>query len=556
MAGEIKRIAVQGRTFWTSLSAGRRAVLVFGLLSTIGAVMYFSLRDSVSTFSMLYSGLLPDDVDAMEGELRKAGIQCERSPDGTALRVPAQKLSEARILLASGGYPKKGGVGFEVFDKQGFGASGFVEQMNYRRALQGELERTIAGLGVVDSARVHIVVPERTLYRDNDSQASASVMVKLLPGRSLTPSQTKGIVNLVAFSVPGLTGEKVSLVDSTGRVLSDSVNEEGLDEQRDFEEALGRKVRTILERAVGDGHAEVQVTAEMDYTKESTTEELFDPEGAVVRSEQRTVESAGGAAPVTGGLAGARANLPGAPAPTPGAAADTGGNGRSSETRNYEISKRTHLRQGSRPKLKRIYVAILVDGVPDPNAKSKKNIPIVPRPEAELAKLAALAKQTVGYDESRGDKLEIQSAALSVPEQPLAETAKPEEEWPKWLTSPKYLLLLKGAGLFLALLAAMGTVVVLVRSIRLRQEETVLLPGPRQVRELEAQMGSEQFPSLPEPQQQLLSTPPSMSLPAPPPAPPKPRDLAIAAAKRDTTRTARVISSWLTEQGNIGGATR
>lgn len=559
MADEVKKLVVSGQTFWSGLSPGRRGVLVMAAIATLGVVLFTSLRDATETYDVLYTNLTPDDSDLVQDSLKKSGIPFRADRGGAILRVPADRVSETRISLASSGVPRGGsGVGFEIFDKQSWGTTGFVEQMNYRRALQGELERTIRGLGAIEGARVHIAIPEHNLFRDQSSTPSASVAVRLFRGRKLSSAQVKGIVNLVAFSVPGLAPEHVSVVDDTGRPVSDSESGSGsMDAQKEMEGMLAGRVVDILERVVGPGHVDVQVTADMDFTKETTTQELYDKDKTVVRSEQRTEDWTGGSGPTAGGVAGARGNLPGAPGPTSGT---TGSNaGKVTETRNYEISKTVHQKQEGSPRVNRLYLAILVDGVPDPKFKPSKKVKeatIIARTDAELAPLAALAKQVVGFDDARGDKLEIHSSTFVTPAMNPLDTV--DEEWPAWVRSKRNQLLAKGIGLIMAILAGFAALVVLIRSIRIRRGDDSLVYSsyPKPVRDVEAEMMARELPE-PAP----LPTPmpmPSLSEaePPPPPPPPKPRELAAQAAKEDLVRTVRVISNWLTEVGATPGRGR
>jgi flagellar M-ring protein FliF len=560
VAEDVKKLVASGQTFWSGLSPARKSVMALAAVVTIGVVLFTSLRDASETYDVLFTNLTPDDSDRIQEDLKKSGIPFRADRGGALIRVPAERVSETRIALASSGYPRGGsGVGFEVFDKQSWGTTGFVEQMNYRRALQGELERTIRGLGAIEGARVHIAIPEHSLFRDQSSTPSASVAVRLFRGRKLSSAQVRGIVNLVAFSVPGLAPEHVSVVDDTGRPVSDTESGAGsIDAQKEMEGMLAGRVVDILERVVGPGHADVQVTADLDFTKETTTQELYDKDKTVVRSEQRTEDWTGGSGPTAAGVAGARGNLPGAPAVSSGTSGSN--NGKITETRNYEISKTIHQKQEGSPRINRLYVAILVDGIRDPSFKPTKKVkeaPVIARTEAELAPLAALAKQVVGFDEARGDKLEIHSSTFVTPAMNPLDTV--EEEWPAWARSKRNQLLAKGIGLIVAIVAGFAALVVLIRSVRLRRgDDSVLLSSfPKPVRDVEAEMMAREMPEpAPLPMPMPIPALAEPSAPPPPPPPPKPRELAAEAAKKDLVRTVRVISNWLTEVGATPGRGR
>lgn len=553
MAGDVKKLMTQGRTFWTSLSPMQKAILVVGVLAAAGVTVFMSLRGSMDTFTPLYTGQSPDDTAQMEIALQSAGIPYTRQGD-TGLRVPPEKLADARMIIAAAGINHKGGAGWEIFDKQRFGTSGFVEQANYIRVQQGELERSLVGTSGVKSARVHIAMPERGLFRDSQTAPSASVQLKLAPGRILSPVQVRGMVNFVAFSVPGLQPERVSIVDDSGRSLSEQVSGNGagpmMDVQHGMEEGLSSRVRTIIERSVGEGNVEVQVSLDVDFTRETTTQELFDKDGAVLRNEQRTQEASSVTGPTSSGVAGAAGNLPGAPAATPGSA--SGSNGVISESKNWEISKTMRQVQGGQPRIKKQHVAILINGVPDPAVKPVKGkpTPMIPRTDAQLAALSALAKQAIGFDDARGDKMEIKSAVFA--EAPVGTVAdEPVDEWPSWMRSPKNQLLMKAGGLLFVILAGFAAIVVLVRSVRLRRSspELILPELPRHAREIEAHLSDPNSMANMMAQAQanmMPPPPPQLQLPSVPEAA-KPRDLALAAAKKDVGRTVRVLSNWLTE---------
>ena len=572
---DLTTILSQVKAFWTGLSLRNRLVLIGAVAACSGAVLYLSSRPTPVKYDILFTGLSPEDSETVQGELKKSNVPYQLDMGGATVKIPGDKVSEMRIALASSGHVQRSTVGFEIFDKQSFGTTGFVEQMNYRRALQGELERTIRGLGIIEAARVHIAIPERSLFKERDEIPSASVVVRMFKGRALSASQIRGIVNLVSYSVPGLLAERVSLVDDAGRVLSESESESSMDKQHELETTLARRVRAMLERVVGEGHAEVQVTADMDFTKVTTTEEIYDRDKAVLRSEQHSEDWTGGAAGSAGGVAGVRGNLPGTPTPgapgalppgtpTPATPAADARSGKVSETRNYEVSKTVQLSQGALPRIRRLHVAILVDGVPDPSFKPQAPediAPVIPRTEAERVQLGDLAKQAVGFDDVRGDKLEIKSAPFVFPYLP--PTKVPESPWPPWMQRPRNQLLLKIAGGALAMLLTFFALVILVRSFRLRKQEDSLIVSsfPRQIRDVEAElanggsdfsMGQPLFasagsglPPMDSGGMSSLSMPGMPELPPMPPMPLKPRDKAADAAKRDVAKAVRVISSWL-----------
>jgi len=300
---DLKKALLQARDLWRKLKPAQRLGLIAALVATVGTVAFVSLRGSTESYSLLYAGLAPEEAGRIVEQLKADKVVYRLTNAGTGIEVPEAKVHEVRLSLAQKGLPKGGGIGFELFDKQSFGTTSFVEQMNYRRALQGELARTVMSLDEVETARVHLALPERSLYKQNEEPASASVALKLKPGRKLLPGQVRGIVHIVSGSVEGLAPERVTVVDESGNVLSEANDAAGnLDSQQSLEKSLERRVREVVERLVGPGHVAVVITAEMDYAKTDRTEEQFDKDGAL-RSEARTEErSGGGALDATGGI--------------------------------------------------------------------------------------------------------------------------------------------------------------------------------------------------------------------------------------------------------------
>src|SRR6266568_566126 len=243
---ELKKALAQGVALWKKLPPRRRLVLVGALLATLAGVAFVSLRGSVEAYATLFAGLSPEDAGQVIETLKADKVPFRIGNAGTAIEVPEARVHEVRLTLAQKGMPHGGGVGFELFDKQSFGTTSFVEQMNYQRALQGELARTIMSLDEVEAARVHLAMPEKSLYRAAAEPASASVALKLRPGRQLGTPQVRGIVHLVAASVEGLAPERVTVLDERGNVLSSADDAAGsLDAQQAFERSLERRVREV-----------------------------------------------------------------------------------------------------------------------------------------------------------------------------------------------------------------------------------------------------------------------------------------------------------------------
>src|SRR5262249_37564747 len=261
MANELKKITDDAKKLWGKLTPRRRLVLVGGVAAA-ALIAFLTMRSPTERWAVLFSGLAPEDAGQVVAELKNQKVAYQPDANGTAVSVPEDKVHELRIALASAGIPRGGGIGFEVFDKQSFGSTSFVEQVNHVRALQGELARTIMSLDAVDRARVHIAMRERSLYRKEDEPPSASVVLRLRPGQKLAPGRVAGIRPLVASSGDGLSPERVTVVDEKSNVLSTGESQgEG---QGELEQTLARRVEDMLSRFLGPGHVAVSVTADID----------------------------------------------------------------------------------------------------------------------------------------------------------------------------------------------------------------------------------------------------------------------------------------------------
>jgi flagellar M-ring protein FliF len=316
---------------------------------------------------------------------------------------------EARMMLSADGLPSRGSIGYEIFDQpDALGQTQFQQNINRLRALEGELARTIASLDGIESARVHLVLPERQLFARDADQPSATIVLRLRRDE-LTAGQVRAIRNLVASATPGLTTSRVTIIDEAGRLLAAAQSEdgavaEGIDaRQTAMEERIRRTVTDIVEGVVGQGNARVQVSAEMDFNRVSETSERFDPEGRVVRSTSTTEETANSAERAQGATA--AANVPDAGA---GGASNPAQNTNSSsqETVNYEISHTTRTEVSEGGRIRRLSVAVAVDGVTTPGQGGAAPS-YEPRNQEEMARLTALVRSAVGFNAERGDVVEV-----------------------------------------------------------------------------------------------------------------------------------------------------
>ncbi|MBZ0252256.1 MAG: flagellar M-ring protein FliF, partial [Candidatus Methylomirabilis sp.] len=405
-----------------AMTPARRLGMLLSLAITVGGFYVLYQIAQRPNYGLLYGGMSTEDAGLIVDALKEERVPFRLGAGGTAVEVPEERVYETRLALASKGLPRGGGVGFEIFDKQSFGMTDFVQRLNYRRALQGELARTISGLSQVESARVHLSVPEKRLFSDNHDAPRASIVLNLKAGRTLARSEIDGIVHLTASSVDGLSPESVVIVDQRGKLLSSAAEGDSvaasvgsmLEYQRKVEGDLERRVESLLSAALGAGKVIASVTAEMDFTQSETTKEAFDPDGAVVRSEQRSDEkNVGRGESASGGVPGGKTD--GAEASRTVTTTPSQGT-KATETINYEVSKVVNRTVAPVGVIKRISVAVMVDGVYVASGDEGDGpLQYQPRSEEEMARLAALIRGAVGFDEKRGDAIEVTNVPFDRP---------------------------------------------------------------------------------------------------------------------------------------------
>lgn len=387
----------------------RKLSLVAVVLTCAAVFAVIIMQAQVADMRLLFANLESSDASAVVTWLKERKIPYKLENDGRAIHVPADKVYETRLDLAGAGLPQGGGVGFEVFDKQSFGLTDFAQKINYLRALQGELSRTITSLAPVEAARVHLALPEKRLFKDQQQASTASVILKIAPGRELKDPQIQGIIRLVAGSIEGLDADNVTVVDSTGKMLSRAPSSDTagpttpgmLDYQQAMERRMENRAQSLLDAALGPGNSQVKVTAALDFMQQESTEEIFDPEKAVPRSEQSSTEK--GAGTVVGGVPGAQTNLQG----TGGQSATTPSS-RSEETVNYEISKTVSRKVYPVGSIQKLSVAVLVADRMTPGTDGQPAT-YVPRNDKELSAINTMVSRALGIDGERGDLIEVSS---------------------------------------------------------------------------------------------------------------------------------------------------
>jgi flagellar M-ring protein FliF len=422
---------VQGLVeFVRTLGAARLGAMAAVTAALVGVFAFIILRVTAPQMSPVFTDLTPEDSTAIVKDLERQAIPYELKNDGAIVLVPRDRMTRIRMKLAEGGLPKGGGVGYEIFDKSDtLGATSFVQNINHLRALEGELARTIKALDRVQAARVHLVLPERPLFSRDKIEPSASIVLRVRG--ALEAQQVRAIRHLVASAVNGLKPQRVSIVDEAGQLLADGAANDATggiggsleERQGGLEKRLKDQVESIVSSVVGPGRARVQLSAEFDFNRITETLDKFDPEGRVLRSSQTREESAAsgnqeGQVSVGNELPGAQQNQN--PQGQQGTA-QRDQSKKSEEIVNYEISRSTKTQVTEGGRVKRISAAVLVDGSYTKNDKGETAYQ--PRTKEELDRIAALVRSAIGFDQKRGDQIEVVN--LRFAESPAAPIQEP-----------------------------------------------------------------------------------------------------------------------------------
>ena len=419
MPESIQRAIEQLRGVWNGLARVQQIALL-GVCGVSVAVLLlvggWGHRPDMTT---LYANLNPADAGQVIEQLKAGKITYQLEDGGTRILVPAGLVHETRIKLATAGLPQGGGVGFELFDRASFGATDFVQKLNYQRALQGELARTIGQIREVQQARVHIVMPQPSVFSDRERPTTASVVIGLRPGARLSPEQVRGVIHLVSGSVEGLQADHVTVIDSAGRMLSQRTDRtlgagtaSQLDYQATVETELMRRVQGMLDEVLGVAKASVRVSAQVEFSHGERTEERVDP-NTVVKSEQRSSESSKGASARPSGFVGTASNIGAAPGNTAGTTSSNE-TAKEQESIQYEVGRVVERRTLVAGEVKRLSVAVLVDPpyklTPGPDGTDQKTP--IPRRKEELEKIRSIVMRAVGFNAARGDEVEVAELAF------------------------------------------------------------------------------------------------------------------------------------------------
>ncbi len=508
----------------SALSASLKPILLLvGIAAAVAAGVTVVLWTRGPSYSLLYPNVAAEDQSAIAQALDAAQIPYRIQPGSNNIEVAAERVSEARMKLAGQGLPESSNNGYALMDKDpGFGVSQFVENARYQHALETELARTITNLRPVEGARVHLAIPRQTAFVRDHHPASASVFVQVKPGRRLEQGQVQAIVNLVASSIPEMEANQVTVVDQQGHLLSSpeghdefALREQQFDMVHRLEEDYTQRIEALLTPMIGAGRVRAQVVAQMDMAVSEEAREQYRPDSQIVRSEQTSEQNSrdGSSGGVPGALtnqpppagvaqpppantapqnaanangAAAAANKGAAPLTQPVGATGTGGadtESSKSTTRNYEIDRTLQYTRSPAGRLKRLTVAVLLDNmrVTEKDGKTKD----IPLKQEQLDHITQLVKDAVGFDEARGDNVNVVNASFTT------EPAAPEgelEKAPFW-ESPFFLNMAKlGAGLVVLLVLVLSVLRPLMRNLVGPQRQTVqLIPRNNEATEITTQ---------------------------------------------------------------------
>jgi flagellar M-ring protein FliF len=417
-----------------SLPARSKFNLGMGAAALVAVVLGLIVWSNQGDYKVLYANLSDKDGGAIIAQLSQMNIPYRHSDGGAAILVPASKVHDARLKLASAGLPKASVGGFEMMDNARFGQTQFQERLTFQRGLEGELSRSIGSLAAVESARVHLALPAQNGFFREQQKPSASVVLSLRAGRALDGGQVAGIVHLVSSSVPEMNPKAVSVLDQTGALISsppDTSGQAGLDAQQlqyvaQIEQGYAKRIAELLEPVVGRENLRANVTADIDFSQIESTEEAFKPNqgsnvAATVRSQQ-TTEQSGSSTATASGVPGAASNQPPLPATAPitaasgaatsAAAAPLSANSRRDAVTNFEVDKTVRVTRNATGTIKRLNAAVVVNNrsVTDPKGKTTQ-VPLSPE---EVEKLTALVQESIGFSKDRGDSVKVVNAPFKI----------------------------------------------------------------------------------------------------------------------------------------------
>ena len=422
--------------FQTAL--GRNLALGAGLAFVLAMMAGVFLWGQKPNYGILLTNFSDKDGGAIIASLQTMNVPYQFSEGGNAILVPAEMVYDARLKLAAQGLPRGGNVGFELMENQKMGTSQFIEQVNYQRALEGELARTISSIGVVQAARVHLAIPKQSVFVREKQTPTASVLLNLNSGRTLDKQQVNAVIHLVSSSVPELTANAVTVVDQTGQLLSGAdkssdaatLDPEQMKYVKDIQDSIKKRVEAILTPMLGDGNIHAQATADIDFTRTEQATESYKPNASPETSSVRSLHTTESASmePVTAaGVPGAASNQAGknkASAPPPTPAQPTPTNTQKDNTINYELDKTVNYVAKQMGGIKRLSVAVLVNHKKEVDDQGKATYR--PLNDDEKNQITLLVKDAMGFNQDRGDSLNVVNSQFTEPER---EEIKPDPFW-------------------------------------------------------------------------------------------------------------------------------
>lgn len=410
----------------------RLAIMGISVAGLIGVFAWLMLSGGGAPMSLLYSDLDMTDASRIASQLDAAKVPYRLGNDGTSVFVPSDQVARLRVNLAEQGLPTGGSMGYELFDRtDALGSTNFLQNVNLVRALEGELARTMRSIETVKSARVHLVIPRPELFSRDKKEPSASVLLQMRGTARLTAGQVAAVQHLIASAVPGLTPQHISIVDGQGTLLTagsegddsaTALNDKADQRRRQLEDQLARTIEQLVERTVGPGNVRAEVYADMDFDRINTSQEIYDPDGQVVRSTQNVTENNASNERDANPTVGVAGNLPDPNAANGNSQSTSNSEARNEETVNYEISKKiiNHVKETGI--VKRLSVAVLIDGRRGADQDGKPTYE--PRSAEELEQLTTLVRSAVGYNSDRGDKVDVVNMRFADVDVPAVEEAR------------------------------------------------------------------------------------------------------------------------------------
>ncbi len=470
------KLQSQFQKYWQNLSPLQKGIVLGLTVLILISLVSFTFWATRPEYAVLFANLSPEDASDVIAKLRELNAPYRLSQNGATVLVPSPQVYDLRIDLAGEGIPQGGGVGFELFDKSFFGMTEFTQNLNYQRALQGELERTIRQISGVEGARVHLVLPKEELFLDQQQEPSASVLLKISGRDKMTKAQIRAIVNLVKTSVEGLKKENISIIDTHGSILSDVLADEfqiqgsltdvfGM--KKKLERDLQEEVRILLEKIVGRGRVAVKANVELNLARQETTEEKYTPvvdeKKGIVRSEQRKTEQFKGSGTGAGGVPGTESNISSIPSyPQSGGSGSNSDYSRQEQVTNYEINKKLSHIKSMPGDIKKISISVLLDGE---------------FPEEVIDSLKQVVASGIGIQPDRGDDVVVEALHFDktyVEEEKLAQERRARLEFRN--------LLIKGG------VIAFVTLVILLFTLSMMRHARLIKKTKEQIKETQGKV--------------------------------------------------------------------